>query len=792
MLCTRAPWRSLALLPLAGSVLLLSPSGCARESESVAAREPTRPLEATAPEDCPDDVTPPVGEPPKQGSYAWKNVRIDGGGFVPGIVFSPAQRDLIYARTDIGGAYRWDAATKAWIPLLDWVGRDKWGYNGVVSIAADPVDANRVYAAVGMYTNSWDPNPGAILRSKDRGKTWEASVLPFKLGGNMPGRGMGERLAIDPNDNEVLYFGAPSGKGLWRSGDQGVTWARVDSFTALGDYVQDPNFEIAADKQGLVWVAFDTSTGSAGKASQTIYVGVADKTNPVYRSTDGGKTWAPVAGAPKGYLPHRGVVDPTTNTLYIATSDTGGPYDGSKGDVWKYEAKSGSWKQISPIPSSSMDDYFGYSGLTIDRQHPSTIMVATQVSYWPDVIFFRSTDAGATWSRIWEFGAYPERKDRFRMDITENPWLTFGTNPQPPEHTPKLGWMTESLEIDPFDSSRMMYGTGATIYTSVDLSAWDTGGTITIKPMAKGLEETAVLDLVSPPEGAPLLSAMLDLGGFRHDDLTKVPKTIFAQPVYTAATSLDYAELKPSIVVRAGNFKKEGARANDSHVAFSTDGGANWFQGSEPAGIEEGGTVAAAADGSRFVWAPRGVAPVYAVGFGNAWQPAVGLPKDAVVESDRVDARVFYGFSAGTLYVSTDGGATFRATAAKGLPAVAKVKPVASARGDLWLAGGKDGLFHSTDAGETFRAVPSIGETLNIGFGKAAAGAKYPALYTIGTVGGVQGVFRSDDSAASWTRVNDDANQWGNIGEVITGDPRVYGRVYVGTNGRGIVWGEPR
>lgn len=46
--------------------------------------------------------------------------------------------------------------------------------------------------AVGMYTNEWDPNPGAILRSTDKGETWEETVLPFKVGGNMPGRGMGE------------------------------------------------------------------------------------------------------------------------------------------------------------------------------------------------------------------------------------------------------------------------------------------------------------------------------------------------------------------------------------------------------------------------------------------------------------------------------------------------------------------------------------------------------------------------------------------------------------------------
>jgi hypothetical protein len=131
--------------------------------------------------------------------YSWRNVEIAGGGFVPGIVFNRTERDLIYARTDIGGAYRWNRSTGRWVPLLDRVGWDDWGYNGVVSLASDPVEPNRVYVAAGMYTNSWDPNNGAVLRSADRGATWQVSPLPFKLGGNMPGRGMGERLAVDPN-----------------------------------------------------------------------------------------------------------------------------------------------------------------------------------------------------------------------------------------------------------------------------------------------------------------------------------------------------------------------------------------------------------------------------------------------------------------------------------------------------------------------------------------------------------------------------------------------------------------
>ncbi|EFL13332.1 cellulose-binding family II protein [Streptomyces sp. C] len=80
-----------------------------------------------------------------------------------------------------------------------------------------------------------------------------------------------------------------------------------------------------------------------------------------------------------------------------------------------------------------------------------------------------------------------------------------------------------------------------------------------------------------------------------------------------------------------------------------------------------------------------------------------------------------------------------------------------------------------------------------LGFGKAAPGASYQALYLIGTVKDVTGVFRSTDQGATWLRVNDDAHQWGGIGGtgVITGDPDVFGRVYVGTNGRGLQYGDP-
>ncbi|MFF1446114.1 RICIN domain-containing protein [Streptomyces sp. NPDC058295] len=679
------------------------------------------------------------------GPYAWKNAQVVGGGYVTGLVFNQREKGLLYARTDMGGAYRWDTGAEQWIPLTDWVGEKDWNLLGIDSLATDPVDPNRLYIGAGTYTNGWAGN-GAVLRSTDRGRTFKRTELPFKLGSNEDGRGAGERLAIDPGNHTTLLLGTRK-NGLWRSTDSGVTWGQVSSF---------PVKDGAGSGAGISFVTY----GPAG--SKDVYVGVADKSRSLYRSTDGGSTWQAVSGQPTGQMPQHGVLS-GDGSLYLSYTDVVGPNGVTAGSVWKYTPAGGAWKNISPSQGS-----YGFSGLAVDPQKPSTVMVTTLDRWWPGDEIYRSTDGGANWKAL---------SDKSERDASGAPYV--GTD---------VGhWMT-ALAIDPFASGHVLYGTGSGIWRSKNANASDSGGTSHWTIGAQGLEETAVLDAVAPPGGATVISSMGDLGGFHYSSssaLTKVPAGRLKNPMMVTSTNIDFAESNPSMMVRVG-------RGGTQDGAYSTDGGSNWtgFK-SEPVGSADSGHVALSADGSAIVWTEDGQAPYRSTDKGASWSKVGGLGTGAVVVADRSSARTFYSLADGTLYASTDGGATFSARAT-GLSA-GKLTAVPGIAGDLWIADGGKGLLHSTDGGRTFTTLTPVKSASALGFGKAAPGASYQALYLIGTVKDVTGVFRSTDMGATWLRVNDDAHQWGNIGgtAVVTGDPDAFGRVYVGTNGRGLQYGDP-
>ena len=304
-------------------------------------------------------------------TYTFANAPITGGGFVDGIEFSPAQQDLVYARTDVGGGYRWNVASNSWIPLNDALGRNDSQLLGVISLAPDPSNANNVYEAVGQYTESCGEN-WAILYSTDQGAPWGRTNLPFRLGGNDDGREAGERLQVDPNNGSILFLGT-NNNGLWRSTDSGQTWAKVTTFPSAAT--------------SLTFVLFDKRSGTAGNATQTVYVGVNTLTGTnLYRTTNGGTTWAAVPNEPTGKLAFQAALD-SAGSLYVTYDNNLGPNNVTAGAVERLNTATGAWTVITPPTGQG-----GFAGVSVDPAAAGTLIVTTTDRWFPHDQIYRSTD----------------------------------------------------------------------------------------------------------------------------------------------------------------------------------------------------------------------------------------------------------------------------------------------------------------------------------------------------------------------------------------------------------------
>ncbi|WP_329258710.1 1,4-beta-glucanase [Streptomyces sp. NBC_01478] len=691
-------------------------------------------------------------------SYRWRNAVIGGTGFVTGVLFHPSVRGLAYARTDIGGAYRWDDRTARWTPLTDQLGWDDWNLLGVEALAVDPAHPDRLYLAVGTYAQSWAGN-GAILRSEDRGATWTRTDLTVKLGGNEDGRGAGERLLVDPRDSDTLWLGTRH-DGLLKSTDRGATWAAVSGFPAtVSQSGQGITFLIAVGR--AVYAGWGDGDGSATAVN-------------LYRTTDG-TTWTAAPGQPTGTtakVPIRAAYDARSRELYVTYADAPGPNGQSAGSVHKFGPGTGRWTDVTPVQPGGSDT-FGYGGVAVDACRAGTVVVSTNNRWAAVDTLYRTTDGGRTWTSL---------KDSAVFDVSETPFLKWGAD------QPKFGWWIQAVAVDPYDSKHVVYGTGATLYGTRDLTHW--------APQIRGLEETSVIQLISPPVGeAHLISASRDIGVMYHERLTASPaRGMATNPVFGSATGIAQAAGRPAYVVRTG-------WGDNGNGAYSGDGGRTWapFAAQPSLAHDAPGPIATSADGSTLLWSfvhwdGTKYAAHRSADNGATWSEVSSFPKGATPVADPADPTLFYAYDTdtGTLYASTDSGLSFTARAS-GLPAGDSQFQLAAApgrSGDLWLSVKWNGLYRSVDGGASFVKIASCWASYTLGFGRSAPGADYPAIYQVGSTETITAVYRSDDEAKTWVRVNDDLHQWGWTGQAITGDPRVYGRVYLATNGRGIQYGE--
>ncbi|SKC63788.1 T9SS type A sorting domain-containing protein [Ohtaekwangia koreensis] len=697
-------------------------------------------------------------------TYTWGNVAFGGGGYVSGIITHKTSGD-VYCRTDVGGAYRWDATNSKWIPLLDWNSDDEISYQGVEAIAIDPQNANNVYIYAGMsYFNN---GKSAILKSTDKGNTFTTIITgdnssgQFTAHGNRMGRSNGERLAVDPNNSNILFCGTGS-KGLWKSTDAGLTWT-----LAWNGVTTTPN------ENGICFVVFDPGNVSGG-ITQTIYLGVSrfGSTN-VYRSTDGGTTFSALSATlPTTFMPHRAALN--GNMLYITYANGSGPHPHwntslnetcDNGQVWSFNTSTSAATNITPVTGKA------YSGVSVDPANANRLIVSTTNSWsdqfggtaWGDYVYL-STNGGSTWTQ--------KLSSTSKFNANGVGWTTGNA----------IHW-TGSIDFDPLNTAKVRIISGNGLFTCDDINA----ATTTWKFDSKGIEETVTLDAISIP-GGKFISAVGDVYGAVYSDIYAYPAQKI-MPTSVCNISVAYAANNTSKVVRASD-----------KIYYSTNQGTSWTQSVTTKG--PWGKVALSADGNTILHSPEyknsgdPTTTYYSTNNGGTWtSTGVTNIQNAVPVADFVNTNKFYIYNRATsqFLVSTNKGVSFTAsTSNPGQWGSQLIRAVPGNEGHVWVALYGSGLKYTTNNGTSWTTVSNITYCAAVGFGKTEPSATYPTVYIWGTVGGVKGLFRSINQGVSWTRVNDDAHEWGGPGNgnFVMGDMNVYGRVYMSTVGRGLVVGD--
>ena len=696
------------------------------------------------------NVAPLTGNRP----YTWTNASWGGGGYVSGMLYHPKVKNLLYARTDVGGVYRWDPAHLGWIPLNDDLGRDDWQLTGVLSMAVDPNNANKLYLATGQYLPSWG-RLGAILRSNDQGKTWLRTELPIHIGGNWDGRGEGERLQVDPNKGSILFLGTNQ-DGLYKSVDSGVTWAKVSGFAPTA----------------TTFVLF--GKGATGQATQTIYAGTqSNSTTSLLRSTDGGATWAAVPGQPAAFIPQQAVLDDAGN-LYVTFGNGIGPNGITDGAVYKLNTATGVWSNITPLaPNANVG--FGYSGVSVAASTPGEVIVSTIDRWNTGDTIYRSMDGGSTWTSL---------KEISHLDEAGFSWIVAYNGGS---LSNRLGhWITD-VEIDPFNSDNAIYNTGYGLW----MTSYLTKAAPTWFFNDKGFEETVITDVDSPMSGAHMLMTQGDVGGGRYSGFVPRSDNSFVSPPAQTDYAIQSATLSPDMVVRTTSATGKGY--------WSGDNGRTWTKmaASPVTGDHDVGRIVISASATSILWAPKNQAPATSSDHGATWTTATGWP---VVQSDQflipvpdsaADGYYYvYDYPDARLYESSDGGKTFAAVITSGLPqwqGSDVISVPGTLRRDLWIAT-NIGLYHIAGPTASPVKLPGIDVAWRVTYGAPAPGRTYWSIFVWGQKGGVTGLYRSDDKGLTWLRINDDKHQYGGFND-ISGDPRIYGRIYLGTGGRGLVIG---
>ncbi len=760
----------------------------------------------------------------------WGTLKIGGGGFVSGIVTG---KKTMYARTDVGGAYRFNYDTDSWDQLFGFINEDDRGLLSVDAMAIDPTDDNTVYFLCGCAYFSAEKT--VIFKTTDGGKTFEEYDVTdmIQVHGNGNGRQTGESIAVDPDDPNTIYCGGDVYAGdscLIKSTDGGKTWKTVKSYGDLGLYPEEIKWPTWGSnmRHALTNGEYNTQNGIAsiyiygGK----VYVGTSTtgKNSVVVASVKDDKFTDISGDLDSANYPGRITGDGKGNIFFAFQGAVTVGSGGTSGSVKKLDTKTGKITDISPLAHlyRTQTGEFeaagqgGYSGISVDPANPDHMVCSTcglfaNAQLWQEWTdehgpcwgdkFFKSEDGGEHW-------------------IETSPGITpFWGKPPIADYLADGGyaWIRDkaihwvgAYVIDPVKPDRSFSTSGNGVF--VCDNTWDELPQFHFQP--DGIEEVVSLDFVSVPGGANY-SAIGDYDGFIHLDKDSIPEQYV--PNMGSTSAIAYCPSDTKVMARTAN----GDGNNTGKGFYSTDAGHTWTA-FEPKFTGGKLSITETAKGKyRIINTGAKGGVYYTDDFGATWKESQGIQasKGAYTLVDLNDPKMVYASGAQhndywssdttkkeptldeshySFYVSSDYGATFKETQVcmYGYETSWKFEHTGDlaylSKGTVAMATGNHGVYIFSENGTKMEHLDSVAYAKCIGYGAPQKSGDPNTLFIYGKPGedDTEGVYRSTDSGKTWVCINTDHLYGGTgNGNYLVGDMNEFGTVYMSTVGCGIVYG---